>query len=134
MCTDCHSILRQENIPFSLELEEYIELTKDEYTDRYVRLLREVFKAYEEVNKKRSKSLDFELWQIDLICGNYYNGQPSDNLKILRQRTYVAKDMCIFCDKKHSSNEHFNITVLIGDIVKLAGPKKKSFYKKFIPW
>ncbi len=113
--------------------EKYIEsLREDYYTEKYIKVIRACFQAYEEVNKKRVKSLDFDPAQIELIGSYFYNTLEDYAFEVPR-RMYVKPNTCLFCEKKHTSNEHFNITVLIGEVVKGRQDKKTSF-RKLLPW
>jgi hypothetical protein len=107
-------------------------LRQEGYTEKYIKVLRDCFKAYEEVNRKRAKSLDIDPWSIGFICSDFYNAEDLFAFVVPR-RMYVKPNTCLFCDKRHTSNEHFNIIVLIGEVVKGRQDKKTSF-RKLLPW
>ena len=93
-------------------------LRQEGYTEKYIKVLRDCFKAYEEVNRKRAKSLDIDPWSLGFICSDFYNADDLFAFVVPRRMYVKPNKMCLFCDKRHTSNEHFNIIVLIGEVVK----------------
>lgn len=86
-----------------IEIKEYKEeLVRKGFSKRYVEFFEQAIEIYD----KNYYDSEFNLKEIEELCGKVYNG------KKLEVKPFGTKPLgttsCVFCERNHSSVDHYN--------------------------